>query len=127
VYIHGCRHFLQDQKEGQNELKEIYKALIVITSCLILDIEDIVKDCDRYRRSSIVRLYFLFLFASFLPDNLYRVMAKMSSRVDIDEMKTSVMLLETLHSRLRGFVWITLNMMFRYEHKVEYCSFLRTR
>ena len=65
-------------------MKEIYNALIVITSCLVLDIEDIVKDCDRYRRSSIVHLYFLFLFASFFPDNLYRDMAKMSSRVVID-------------------------------------------
>jgi len=66
-------------------LKEIYNALIVITSCLVLDIEDIVKDCDMYRRSSIVHLYVLFLFASFVPDNLFRVMAKMSSRVHIDK------------------------------------------
>jgi hypothetical protein len=57
----------------------------VITSCLVLDIEDIVQDCDRYRRSSIVHLYFLFLLASFVPDNLFRVMANMSSRVHIDK------------------------------------------
>ena len=75
----------EEQREVEIELKEIYKALIVITSCLVLDIEDIVKDCDRYRRSSIVHLCFLFLFASFLPDNVYQDMAKMESRVDIDK------------------------------------------